>query len=153
MKLTAENGIIFIHYLFALIAFATGAMAFFTGLDVVPDVQHIEAASDNEFRFFSVYWIAYGCFCFWVARDLKTRHGFIPAAKSQYLYEIYHSYCETHAGKNQLGGLASSQLRNYFMKNLGSPPRVGQAAQFIGISVSTLQRKLAMEGGNYGEVL
>jgi AraC-like DNA-binding protein len=73
--------------------------------------------------------------------------------RDQYLYDIYHSYCETHAGKNQLGGLASSQLRNYFMKNLGSPPRVGQAARFMGISVSTLHRKLAKEGVNYGEVL
>ncbi len=73
--------------------------------------------------------------------------------RDQYLYEIYQSYCETHAGKNQLGGLASSQLRNYFMKNLGSPPRVGEAAMFMGISISTLHRKLAVEGVNYGQVL
>lgn len=73
--------------------------------------------------------------------------------RDQYLYEIYHSYCETHAGKNQVGGLASSQLRNYFIKNLGSPPRVAQAARFMGISVSTLHRKLTTEGVNYGDVL
>lgn len=39
------------------------------------------------------------------------------------------------------------------MKNLGSPPRVGEAALFMEMSVSTLHRKLSAEGVNYGEVL
>ena len=69
----------FIHYLFALIAFVTGIAAFLTGLHLVPDVTHIEAAVDNEFRFFSVFWSAYGCFLVWVTRDLPARKGFIPA--------------------------------------------------------------------------
>lgn len=69
----------FIHYLFALIAFITGPAAILTGLNLVPDVTHIEAAVDNEFRFFSVFWLAYGCFLVWVSRDLPVRKGFIPA--------------------------------------------------------------------------
>jgi Domain of unknown function (DUF4345) len=72
-------GIKVFHYLFFFIAIVTAPMAIFTGFNVVPDVGVIEAAPDNEFRFFSVFWLAYGIFCFWVARDLPNRCGFIPA--------------------------------------------------------------------------
>lgn len=72
-------GIKIFHYLFFLIAIVTAPMAIFTGLNIVPGVTLIEAGTDNEFRFFSVFWLAYGIFCFWVARDLPARCNFIPA--------------------------------------------------------------------------
>ncbi|KZZ14243.1 hypothetical protein A3765_26905 [Oleiphilus sp. HI0130] len=38
----------------------------------------VEATVDNELRFFSVYWIAFGVFCFWVARNLGSQIQFVP---------------------------------------------------------------------------
>ena len=68
-----------ICYLFAVIALVTGPLALILGLSMVPDSLIIEASSDNEFRFFSAFWLGYGVFCIWVARDLETRGNFIPA--------------------------------------------------------------------------
>lgn len=68
-----------ICYLFSAIALVTGALALTLGLAMVPDAQVIEASSDNEFRFFSAFWLGYGLLCVWVARDLASRGGFVPA--------------------------------------------------------------------------
>ena len=73
------NIVLCICYLFAVIALITGTLALTLGLSMVPDSQVIEASSDNEFRFFSAFWLAYGAFCFWVARDLTNRGAFVPA--------------------------------------------------------------------------
>lgn len=68
-----------ICYFFFGIALITGSLGLILGLGLVPDAQVIEASSDNEFRFFSAFWLGYGLFCFWVARDLPSRSQFIPA--------------------------------------------------------------------------
>ncbi len=67
-----------ICYFFFVIALITGSLGLVLGLGLVPDSQAIEASSDNEFRFFSAFWLGYGLFCFWVARDLSSRGQFIP---------------------------------------------------------------------------
>ena len=66
-------------YFFVLIALVTGTLALTLGLGLVPDAQVVEASVDNEFRFFSVFWLGYGGLCFWVAQDLRARGGFVPA--------------------------------------------------------------------------
>ena len=65
-------------YFFAAIAAVTGPMAFFTGTGVVPTNEVVSASLDNEFRFFSVFWFAYGIVCFLVARDLDKRRDWVP---------------------------------------------------------------------------
>ena len=55
---TVHTGIVLgFCYFFAVIALVTGTMALTLGLGVVPDAQVIEASSDNEFRFFSAFWL------------------------------------------------------------------------------------------------
>ncbi|MFP6837626.1 MAG: DUF4345 domain-containing protein [Pseudomonadales bacterium] len=77
---TVHTGVVLgFCYFFAAIALVTGTLALTLGLGLVPDLQVIEASSDNEFRFFSAFWLGYGGLCFWVARDLSARRGFIPA--------------------------------------------------------------------------
>ena len=65
-------------YLFALIAVVTGSIAFVAGTHMVPTGDAVSASLDNEFRFFSVFWLAYGVLCFLVARDLDARKNWIP---------------------------------------------------------------------------
>jgi Domain of unknown function (DUF4345) len=65
-------------YLFTLIALITGPLAFFKGTGVVPQSGAVTPSLDNEFRFFSVYWFAYGMLCFYVARNLEARKGWVP---------------------------------------------------------------------------
>jgi Domain of unknown function (DUF4345) len=65
-------------YLFALIAAITGPLAFFKGTGVVPQAGAVTPSLDNELRFFSVYWFAYGVLCFFVARHLEARKNWVP---------------------------------------------------------------------------
>ena len=66
-------------YFFAAIAAVTGLLALTLGLGLVPDAVVIEPSTDNEFRFFSAFWLGYGAFCIWVARGVDTRYSFVPA--------------------------------------------------------------------------
>jgi hypothetical protein len=68
-----------ILYFFALIAVVTGPLAFFKGTGVVPQAGVVTPSLDNEFRFFGVYWFAYGMLCFFAARKLDARKGWVPA--------------------------------------------------------------------------
>ena len=79
MKTLHTNVVLGFCYFFAAIAFVTGTLALTLGLGLVPDAQVIEASSDNEFRFFSAFWLGYGGLCLWVARDISARKNFIPA--------------------------------------------------------------------------
>lgn len=70
----------FILYAIALVAAITGLNVLFGGASAISGATGgAEATVDNELRFFSVFWIAYGVFSFWVARDIHTQYKFIPA--------------------------------------------------------------------------
>ena len=63
----------------ALVVAVTGLNVLFGGASAIPGSTGIaETTVDNELRFFSVFWLAYGAFCFWVARNIKTQFKFIP---------------------------------------------------------------------------
>ncbi len=45
----------------------------------MPDYRGpIDASIDNELRFFSVFWVGFGFFCFSVARAIEKNRHFIP---------------------------------------------------------------------------
>ncbi len=73
-----ESTIKVILYLLFVVSLLTGLNVLIGGALSLPEVSNIEATVDNEIRFFSVFWIAYGCFCFWVARNLFREHRFVP---------------------------------------------------------------------------
>lgn len=66
-------------YAISFVALVTGANVLIGGAAAVPgSLGPVEATVDNELRFFSVYWIAFGVFCFWVARNLGSQIHFVP---------------------------------------------------------------------------
>ena len=67
-----------ILYLIFVVSFITGLNVLLGGALSLPEVSNVEATVDNEIRFFSVFWLAYGCFCFWVARNLLKEYRFVP---------------------------------------------------------------------------
>lgn len=68
-----------ILYGIALVAVATGLNVLVGGAPAIPGATTgVEASVDNELRFFAVFWMAYGAFCVWVARNIKQQHFFIP---------------------------------------------------------------------------
>ncbi len=70
--------IMVILYVLALIAAVTGALALSVGTRLVPAAGAVTASLDNEFRFFSVFWIFYGIDCFNTARNLVARQDHVP---------------------------------------------------------------------------
>jgi hypothetical protein len=69
----------YILYAIASVALFTGLNVLIGGAPAIPGATAaVEASVDNELRFFSVFWLAYGAFCFWVARDVEARQPFIP---------------------------------------------------------------------------
>ncbi|MDX1451955.1 MAG: DUF4345 domain-containing protein [Oleiphilaceae bacterium] len=65
--------------LIAVVAMVTGINVLIGGAEAVPGASGpVEATIENELRFFSVYWVAYGVLCFWVARHLTSQGAFIP---------------------------------------------------------------------------
>ena len=74
-----ESTLKVILYAIALVALVTGANVMIGGAAAVPGaLGGVEATVDNELRFFSVFWLAYGGFCFWVARNLAEQSKFVP---------------------------------------------------------------------------
>lgn len=66
-------------YVIFLVSFITGANILFGGSIAVPGATiTAQVQIDNELRFFAMFWMAYGVFCFWVAKNLVERHHFIP---------------------------------------------------------------------------
>lgn len=66
-------------YMISIVALVTGANVLIGGAAAVPgSLGAVEATVDNELRFFSVYWVAFGVFCFWVARNIASQSFFIP---------------------------------------------------------------------------
>ena len=74
-----ESILKYILYAISLVALITGLNVLIGGAAAIPGSSGaVEATVDNELRFFSVFWIAYGAFCFWVARNIKEQRFFIP---------------------------------------------------------------------------
>ncbi|MBL4796793.1 MAG: DUF4345 domain-containing protein [Oleispira sp.] len=72
-----------ILYAISLVALVTGLNVLIGGAAAIPGSSGaVEATVDNELRFFSAFWIAYGAFCFWVARNIKEQRFFIPLIAS-----------------------------------------------------------------------
>jgi len=65
--------------LIALVAFLTGANIIIGGAAAVPGFEGtLDISVDNELRFFSVFWVAYGGLCIWVTNDFHQRGAFVP---------------------------------------------------------------------------
>ena len=63
----------------AAVAIVTGLNVLLGGTSAVPgSLGSVDIAVDNELRFFSVFWLAYGFFCIWAALDLQSRVSFVP---------------------------------------------------------------------------
>ena len=74
-----ESVLKYILYAMALVVAITGFNVLFGGASAIPGSNGgVEATVDNELRFFAVFWLAYGWFCFWVARNIQSQHTFIP---------------------------------------------------------------------------
>lgn len=74
-----ESILKYILYAISLVALVTGLNVLIGGAAAIPGSSGaVEASVDNELRFFSVFWIAYGAFCFWVARNLQEQKNFTP---------------------------------------------------------------------------
>ena len=74
-----ESILKYILYAISLVALVTGLNVLIGGAAAIPGSSGaVEASVDNELRFFSVFWIAYGAFCFWVARNIQEQKNFIP---------------------------------------------------------------------------
>ncbi|MFT7372877.1 MAG: hypothetical protein ACI9T9_001569 [Oleiphilaceae bacterium] len=74
-----ESTLKYILYAIALVVAITGLNVLFGGASAIPgSTGGAEATVDNELRFFSVFWLAYGGFCFWVARNIQAQYTFIP---------------------------------------------------------------------------
>lgn len=74
-----ESTLKYLLYAISVVALVTGANVLIGGAAAVPgSLGPVEATVDNELRFFSVYWVAFGVFCFWVARNLSSQVFFVP---------------------------------------------------------------------------
>ena len=63
----------------SLVALATGLNVLIGGASAIPGASGgAEAIIDNELRFFSIFWGAYGGFCFWTGMNINERNHFIP---------------------------------------------------------------------------
>ena len=69
----------YVLYAMSLVAILTGVNVLVGGAEAIPGASGaVEATVDNELRFFSVFWLAYGGFCFWVARNIQEQSFFVP---------------------------------------------------------------------------
>jgi hypothetical protein len=74
-----ESVLKYILYAMALVVAITGLNVLIGGASsILGSTGGVEATVDNELRFFSVFWLAYGGFCFWVARNIQSQYMFIP---------------------------------------------------------------------------
>jgi len=63
----------------AVVALLTAMNVLIGGASAIPGaVGGVEAAVDNELRFFSVFWLAFGGCCFWVAKNIQEQRKLIP---------------------------------------------------------------------------
>ena len=75
MELTLK----YILFTIFVVSLVTGLNILIGGTLAVPGATiEAQAHIDNELRFFSMFWVAYGGLCFWVGRNIHKRHHFIP---------------------------------------------------------------------------
>ncbi|TAK74269.1 MAG: DUF4345 domain-containing protein [Gammaproteobacteria bacterium] len=75
MKLTLK----YLLYLIFVISLLTGMNGLIGGAAAIPGATpDVVPAIDNELRCISVFWLTFGGFCFWVARNIDSRYYFIP---------------------------------------------------------------------------
>ena len=66
-------------FVIAVVALFTAVNVLIGGATAIPGVTgSVEAAVDNELRFFSVFWLAFGGLCFWVAMNIQKQLKLIP---------------------------------------------------------------------------
>ncbi|MFV1872089.1 MAG: DUF4345 domain-containing protein [Oleiphilus sp.] len=74
-----ESTLKYTLYAIALVVAITGLNVLIGGAASVPGAAGLaESTVDNELRFFSVFWLSYGAFCYWVANNIQAQHKFIP---------------------------------------------------------------------------
>jgi len=74
-----ESALKIILIMIFIVALATGLNLFIRGIGGIPDFQGpINASIDNELRFLSIFWIAFGCFCFSVSKGMRGNRKYIP---------------------------------------------------------------------------
>jgi len=74
-----ESTLKYILYAMSLVAIVTGVNVLIGGASSIPGATGgVEATVDNELRFFSVFWVAYGGLCYWVGKNLSERNYFVP---------------------------------------------------------------------------
>ncbi len=74
-----ESTLKYILYAMSLVAVITGVNVLIGGATAIPGASGgVEATIDNELRFFSVFWVAYGGFCYWVGKNLGEQNSFVP---------------------------------------------------------------------------
>ncbi len=101
-----------ILYLISLVAVMTGLNVIIFGAAAIPgSAGAVEATVDNELRFFAVFWLAYGGFSFWVAKNIVEQYHFIPSIALIFF----------------LGGVA----RLISMLTIGSPASILIPAMFL----------------------
>ena len=62
-----------------IIVMGVGLIIYFGGPAAFPGIESVTPSVDSEMRFFAAFWMGYGIFTLWIARDLATRHQFVPA--------------------------------------------------------------------------
>lgn len=77
MNNTAEVILRYILVGICLVAVATGANVILQGISGIPESGLISQASvDNELRFMTVFWVAFGVYCFSLSKNVsKNRKG------------------------------------------------------------------------------
>ena len=51
---------------------------FAMGRSISVDPETISSTIDNEFRFYSIFWLSYGVLLLWVARNIRAQVRFVP---------------------------------------------------------------------------
>jgi hypothetical protein len=74
-----ESTLKYILYTIFIVSLVTGLNTLIGGALAVPGASiAVQPQIDNELRFFAMFWVAYGGFCFWIARNIRERNHFIP---------------------------------------------------------------------------
>jgi hypothetical protein len=74
-----ESTLKYILYTIFIVSLVTGLNILIGGALAVPGASiAVQPQIDNELRFFAMFWVAYGGFCFWIARNIRERNHFIP---------------------------------------------------------------------------
>lgn len=71
MNFKAENIIRFLLLGICLVAVATGLNVVLRGISGIPEAGlHSQVSVDNELRFMSVFWVAFGIYCFSISKNV-----------------------------------------------------------------------------------